>query len=515
MKKVFTWLSISALALSFTTSCNKDVNERTDDLPALNPANIDLSASEWKPFIATNVADFPLPAPNSVSSTAYLNELKALKQASTNLSDDQKKIIDYWKAGSILRWNEIMRELVAKHNLPPYQNDDGTYPIPNAANPFSYPVFPFSNPPYAARAYAYVSVAQYDALIMAWKFKNQYNTPAPYKADASINVSVPKSELPSYPSEDAVVSGASLEIMKLLFPADVDYINKMAAQEKSYRLWSGANVESELTAGDSLGRWVARKIIQRAKTDNMGKSVGDAAMWAKLESDCIAKGETPWISLETPKRPPMLPGFGNVKPLLFNADDVASLRPGPPPSAGSTQMRKELDEISSYTNKPTKETMRIVNFWADGVGTYTPPGHWNAIASEKFVEKQYSEIRWARNLALLNASMMDAAIMCWNTKYYYFNARPCQLDPSIKTLTGVPNFPAYISGHSSFSGAAARVLGFILPEYASEFDSKATEASNSRMYGGIHYRSDCQEGLVTGHKVGDLAIAKANADAGH
>jgi len=60
---------------------------------------------------------------------------------------------------------------MAKYNLPPYQNADGTYPIPSSANPFSYPFFPFSNPPYAARAYAYVSAAQYDALVACWYYK--------------------------------------------------------------------------------------------------------------------------------------------------------------------------------------------------------------------------------------------------------------------------------------------------------------------------------------------------------
>ncbi|MEI9944012.1 MAG: hypothetical protein WDN26_07280 [Chitinophagaceae bacterium] len=50
----------------------------------------------------------------------------------------------------MLRWNEILRELVTKHNLPPYQNLDGTYPFPNANNPLAYPQFPFANPPYAA-----------------------------------------------------------------------------------------------------------------------------------------------------------------------------------------------------------------------------------------------------------------------------------------------------------------------------------------------------------------------------
>lgn len=514
MKRIITHLSAGIVLLT-ALSCNKDIIETNADYPALQPSALDLEAGSWRPVIISSVSDFPVPIPAAINSQTYQDELNDLKTKTNNLNDDQKKIINYWKAGSVLRWNEIMRELVAKHNLPPYQNDDGTYPVPTAANPFSYPAFPFSNPPYAARAYAYVSIAQYDALIAAWNFKKQYNRPAPYKNDASIQVLVPQSDLPSYPSEDAVVSGASLEMMKLLFPADIDYIKSKAEEEKNYRLWSGANVQSDVTAGDSLGRWVARKVIQRAKTDGMGTAGGNPAVWAKLEEDCIARGETPWYSLETPKRPPMLPMFGNVKPVLFEALAVATLRPGPPPAVKSEQMKKELAEILNYIQNPTKENMRIVNFWADGAGTYTPPGHWNAIATNEFVKKQYSEVRWARNYALLNSSQMDAAIVCWNTKYFYFNPRPCQLDERIKTLTGVPNFPAYTSGHSTFSGAAAAILGYLIPERATDFNKMATEASNSRMVGGIHYRTDCEAGLLAGKNVGTYAIERAKIDGGN
>lgn len=504
---------IACLIFTITSSCNKSIDESNADFPSLNPLSIDVQAGDWKPFIVSASSVTTIPTPEPVTSDLYKSELKSLKELSKTLTPEQVKIINYWKVGSILRWNEILRELVAKHNLPPYQNPDGTYPVPSAANPFSYPEFPFSNPPYAARAYAYVSIAQYDALIAAWKYKKQFNRPAPYKTDESISVSVPKSNLSSYPSEDAVVSGASLVIMKLLFPADIPYITRMAEDEKNYRLWSGANVQSDIAAGDSLGRWVARKIIARAKTDGMSTAGGNAALWLKLEDDCKARGETPWISLESPKRPPMLPSFGKVKPILFNAADIATLRPAAPPLVNSAEMKKEISEIVEFTKNPTKERTKIVNFWADGVGTYTPPGHWNAIASTEFASKQYSEIRWARNLALLNSAMMDAAIVCWDTKYFYFNPRPCQLEPSIKTLTGVPNFPAYTSGHSTFSGAAAGILSYLVPEKATEFKSKATDASNSRLFGGIHYRSDCEQGLKAGYKIGDLAIAKAKEDA--
>lgn len=513
MKKIYLYiLFCSGLSL---VSCNKDIIEINENYQALDPVNLDMKAGDWKPFFAGTSADYLIPVPEAVSSPAYQNELKELKTITANLTNEQKEAINYWKAGSVLRWNEIMRELVAKHNLPPYQNNDGTYPAPSASNPFSYPIFPFSNPPYAARAYAYLSIAQYDALIMAWKFKAQFNRPAPYKVDSGIQVSIPKSDLPSYPSEDAVISGATFELMKLLFPADIAYVTRKAEEEKNYRLWSGANVKSDIVAGDSLGRWVARKVVQQARADGMGAAGGNAAIWQQLEDDCKARGETPWMSLEAPARPPMICLFGNVKPVLFAPSLIPSLRAMPPPSVNSDKMRLEIEEILKFTQNPTKENTRIVNFWADGVGTYTPPGHWNAIGTEEFVKSKMSEVRWARNYALLNAAMMDAAIVCWNTKFFYFNPRPSQLGPAIKTLTGVPNFPAYTSGHSTFSGAAAAILGYLVPGKSAQFDAMALEASNSRMYGGIHYRSDCEQGLIAGRKIGNIAVDRAKTDGGN
>ncbi|MBC7873838.1 MAG: phosphatase PAP2 family protein, partial [Ferruginibacter sp.] len=269
---------------------------------------------------------------------------------------------------------------------------------------------------------------------------------------------------------------------------------------------------SELEAGEALGRSVAQKFVTRARGDRAGAAIGTPAQWTQLETDAIARGEIPWYSLELPKRPPMLPLFGKVKAFLFDSLTAISLRPGPPPPTSSDKMKKETEEVFNYTNNPTRENTRIVHFWADGVGTYTPPGHWDAIAAEDFIIKNFSEVRWARNMALVNMSLMDAGIVCWDTKYYYCNPRPTQMNPNIKTLTGIPNFPAYISGHSTFSAAAAGVLGHIIPEKAAEYDAMAKEASLSRILGGIHYRSDCEVGLVVGKNVAGYAIARARTD---
>jgi len=503
---------IVLIASVFLGSCNKSVVDRTTSYPALAPANIDLNADTWKPVLAKDPTVFTLAAPDALTSPAYVADINEIKGYQSNLTSDQKAIISYWSAGAVLRWNEILRDLVAKHNLPPYQNLDGSYPAPNSANPFAYPQFPFSNPPYAARAYAYVSAAQYDALVTAYHFKKLYNRSAPYVNDAGVQALIPKSALPSYPSEDAVVAGATVEIMKLLFPTEIAYIEQKAADEMQYRMMAGANVRGELTAGQALGVQVADVFAARARADRAGKAIGTPAIWAALPNNATSRGDVAWTSLEAPLRPPMLPLFSKVIPFLFDTLTVVALRPGPPNLAGSDAFKKEVDEVLSYSKNYTREHQAQVQFWADGVGTYTPTGHWNAIAADEFVKQNYSEVRWARNFALLNMAEMDVAICCWDTKYFYFNQRPSQANPNVKTLTGVPNFPAYSSGHSNFSGAAATVLTYLLPDRGSKFTDLANQAAMSRLYGAIHYRSDVEVGLVTGAKVGQYAVQRGQSD---
>jgi membrane-associated phospholipid phosphatase len=83
----------------------------------------------------------------------------------------------------------------------------------------------------------------------------------------------------------------------------------------------------------------------------------------------------------------------------------------------------------------------------------------------------------------MNAAVADAGICTWDVKFLYYFPRPSQIDPSIKTATGLPNFPAYTSGHATFSGAAATVLSYIFPEEKANLEAMANEAAESRVYG--------------------------------
>jgi len=495
------------------TSCQKTVSDRTANLPAEQTTNLDLNGGTWRTVLLSRPDSFVVNAPVATSSPLYAADLFEIKSLQKSLTGDQVNSIKYWAAGNVLRWNEILRGLVAKYNLPPKANSDTSYPIPSSANPLSYPLFPFSNPPYAARAYAYVAAAQYDAMVACWFYKTKYNRAAPYVVDSTVAAKfINRSTLPSYPSEAAVLAGVNAEMMKLLFPGEIANIQAKAIEAEQAAIMSGSATRADITAGEALGRQVAELFIARARADNAGKAVGTPAVWANFITLQTSQGLTPWYSLESPKRPPMLPLFSKVKPFLFDSATVISLRPDPPPVVGSDKMNADLAEVKNFINHPTSGNMHIVQFWADGVGTYTPPGHWNAIAAEDFVKQNYSEIRFARNMALLNMTEMDAAIVCWDIKYYYFNPRPTQLDPSVKTLTGIPNFPAYVSGHSTFSGAASTILGYLMPENAAKYAAMAQEAGMSRLVAGIHYRIDCETGLAVGNSVGNFAVLRAQND---
>jgi PAP2 superfamily protein len=483
----------------------------TEDLPPRTPASVDADAGNWRMLVLSSPSQIPVPPPAAVNSDAYRAELSSIKDAQANLTPAQRDTIAYWSGGGVLRWNQILRELVARYNLPPAPRADGTYPLPDAENPFSDPVFPFSNPPYAARAYSYVNVAQFEALKAAWSFMYQYNRPAPSKVDSGVQA-LASGDLPAYPSADAVMSGVTADLLKLLFPAAVEEITLKAGDQRNAALWSGKAAPSDIAAGLALGKAVAVVFTARAAGDGMRNAVGTRAQWDAFAASAAARGEIPWTSLDSPARPPMLPFFGQVRPWAMTATDITVERPVPPPSTSSEQMRQELAEVKRYSDHATREEVAIANKWSDGAGTYTPPGHWNDIAAEYIRDANWSEVRSARAFALLNMSLHDGAVGCWEAKYVYFNPRPTNLDASVKTAIGLPNFPSYTSGHSTFSGAAAAVLSHLFPSQTAAFEAMKEEASISRLYGSIHYRADLEVGKDHGQRIAGYTLKFARED---
>jgi hypothetical protein len=508
MKNIYKISKAIVLVLA-VSSCDKTITEPLKE--AYIPTKLDEKAGTWKTYILTSSSEVSVAAPKATSDAAYIKELDSLKnKILPAVSATNKDAVAYWGAGAVYRWNEIARELAARYNLAPAANAEGKYPVPDAANPLADPKFPFANPPYTARALAYLSVAQYDALVSAWNYKYKYNRKAPLKNDASISTLLPISDLPSYPSEDAVVAAASYTILVAMFPGEVPYLEAKLAEAKNARIWAGMNVPSDISAGDALGKAVGAKIMAKAKVDGMSAANNQTLVAGQIEAAKARGIKETWLSQESPIRPPMLPNYGAVTTWNFDKTTLEKNRPAIPYIVGSAAWEKDFAELEKINKNQTREQARIANYWADGAGSYTPPGHWSREAANLCFENKFSEVATARTLALVCTALMDAGIACWDTKYYYYTPRPQQF--GLKTSVGLPNFPSYTSGHSTFSAAAAAVLGSIFPDKAAEMTAKAQEASNSRIYGLIHYRVDCEMGLIHGAKIGEYAIARGKAD---
>ena len=434
-----------------SNACDEPVKNEAID--ALTPIKLDENAGTWKTYILASPDEIAIEAPKASNSPEYRQELTDEAKTTTNLTDEQKNAIIYWGAGSVYRWSEIARELAARYNLAPASNIEGKYPIPDPLNPLADPKFPFANPPYTARMLSYLNVAQYDALVATWHYKKLYFRKAPSKYNSGIKTSLPVSELSSFPSETAAVAEASFAVLSAMFPGEVPFLTQKLTEAKNASIWAGLNVPSDISAGAVLGKGTAVKTLARAKTDGMGAANNQSLVASQIEKAVQRGIINPWVSQETPARPPMLPNYGAVKTWNLDRETLEKIRPQLPYIVGSAEWQKELDELKSIQKNQTREQARIANYWADGAGSYTPPGHWNREASNLCLSKNYSEVATARVMALVSTSLMDAGIACWDTKYYYYTPRPQQF--GVKTSVGLPNVPSYTSGHSTIAAAAA------------------------------------------------------------
>jgi hypothetical protein len=498
------------IAVVTMTSCNMDLATELE-YESYAFSGIDPDAGSWKPILINRGNDIFLNAPKAENSPEFLAELQGVKSRIVSMSSDQKKNVGHWTNNAVLRWNEVALGLIAKYNLIPGPNVDESYSLPDPTNPNGPPVFPFAHPPYASRALAYLSVAQYDGMIAAWHYKFEFKRPAPYQADTKIPHAYVSNNLPSYPSEGAVLATVSRKILTAMFPLEAEYLKKLEEQHLESLILAGENVPSDLEAGKKIGEKIAGIALARASIDGMKYAQAPKAVSDSMRKAAFDRFGWQWENLESPVRPVGLtPLFGKVK--MWSVPNVESTRSVMPPAPGSEAFKNDVKILMDYAANVTQERRRIANFWQDGLGTYTPPGHWNDIAGEFIIKYKLNSIRTARAFAYMNMAIMDGGISCWDTKYYYYYPRPIQMIQGFETIAGTPNFPSYSSGHAVFSASAAEVLSYLFPQEGSIFRNWAEEAAISRVYGGIHWTFDATVGSAQGRNVAQYSIDVAKMD---
>jgi hypothetical protein len=362
-------------------------------------------------------------------------------------------------------------------------------------------------PPMASRNLAIVQTAVFDAINgLTQTYQNYAVTEA----------------TPLVASPVAAAAAAAYRVLATLYPNQIDSFN-VALNTSLAAIPDG---EAE-TKGIAFGDRVATTLLGLRSLDGSEQTV------------TYTPGTDPGDWQPTaPNTKALLPHWGTVKPFALTSG--TQFRGDGPPALSSTDYAAEFYQVKELGSKTslsrTAEQTEIAKFWADGAGTYTPPGHWNQIAGEIAAARNLSLVDQAHLFALLNIALADAGIAAWDAKYHYDFWRPVTAirqgnndgniftiaDPSWEPLLETPPFPEYVSGHSTYSGAADAILTAILgkdvkfqagswglPGVARSFNSftqAAEEAGMSRIYGGIHFHSANVEGLATGRSVGGYAL---------
>lgn len=323
----------------------------------------------------------------------------------------------------------------------------------------------------AFRAFAYLSLAQYRAVVAADQ--------APRRAHAS---------------RRGAVAAASTVVLSALFPADAAFFESQLQLQESERAGS-ERAASAFAAGEDVGRAVGAEIVEFARTDRFN------AVW----TGSVPTGSGYWSSDLNPPQPPQLPLLGQMRPFFMSSGD--QFRPGPPPAFGSTEFLAALEEVRQFSDNRTPDQLRIAQFWALTTGSLTS-GFWNEETTRRIERYHLNERRAARALALVHMAALDATISCYDAKYTYWLIRPYRADPAITTPIGRPNHPSYPSSHACSSSASANVLAALFPAEAAQLVAMADEAGESRLYAGIHYRFDKNAGLRIGQQVAQLAMRR-------
>ncbi len=376
---------------------------------------------------------------------------------------------------------------------------------------------PGHTPPIAARSFGYMGITLYETLVgemdhrhsLAGQLNGLHAMPHrrygnPYKPAISANAALAK-------------------ITRSLFPnASAANMNNIDALESANEKLFAQHMNDEIMKRSAdYGRAVAEAVFNWSLTDG-----GHEAFLNNFPSDYTPPvGIDKWIPTPPGYQSAMLPYWGNNRPMV-TADKIGAVDPPTPPefsTAPGSAFRDAADEVYETSLHLTPEQNTIALYWADGGNTFTPPGHNIAITLQMIRNRNLNLYEAAVLLAKVGIALNDGGIVCWRAKYKSNLVRPLSyiqkyIDPAWTSFIGTPPFPTYTSGHSTFSGATAGILtadigshvsftdsskmsyGFA-PRSFSSFNAAAQEAAISRLYGGIHYSFDNNNGFTCGQLV--------------
>ena len=463
------WRMLGASGALLVITCARD--------PA-DPLSFDSGAAGWKAWVAPTASIDLAGLPSAT--TAVPQEVEAIVARQRALTVADRAAIAKWSGLPSTPWT---RHALGRLN-------------------FYWPLLPdirVATPARAARVMALLHTAMYDALRITWELKYLRNRRQPWAEHSTITNLTRGERVPGYPDGHVAAAAAAVEVLRLVLPpADTAESRSMQHEVERARYDAGAAYTSDVSAARIIGTHVGRLAVARAVGD------GASAVW----TGSVPTGELMWQP--TPPRrvqSPFDPLAGSWKTWVIPRGNVYRL--GAPPVRSAARFATSLAEMQALSRGGrTTQRADAARKWA----TEAPSTAWEEITLEETTQRRLTPLAAIRAHALVSVAMYDAFVACWDSKYAWWLARPITVDPALNTVFSTPPFPSYPSGHSTISAAAAEVLGYVFPGDAKRFADLALEASLSRVWGGVHYRFDVEDGEVLGQRVGRDVVAWARGD---
>lgn len=384
-------------------------------------------------------------------------------------------------------------------------------------------------PPVASRIYANCTLAMYEAI----RFNQEGYPSITTKLNGFGPMPVPE-QGKTYDYSIAAIQAFCETAKKITFSAD-----EISLYQDSLIQAYGKHLDqSVLDNSIGFGQRVADVIAKRLSTDNYKETRGMDRFEVKTDD------RQRWVPTSPDYGDALEPHWLKMKTLALQSADEVKADPFAAYSEDTTSAYyKELKEVYDISKNLSEEQIDIAIFWDDNpfVSKHkghvmfqdkkmTPGGHWMAITRKACRDKGFDVNASAKAYAYTAVGLYDAFISCWYEKYRSVRIRPQTaiqrlLEEQWFSYIQTPPFPEYTSGHSTISAAAAEMLTHLFGDgYAftdsseleynlpirsfKSFREAALEASVSRVYGGIHYRSGCENGNIQGKKVAALAIER-------
>ena len=360
------------------------------------------------------------------------------------------------------------------------------------------------------RAMAIVAVAVNDAVnAITGKFATYGETPTP----------------PAGASADAAAIGAAHEALVLLYPSQVGSLDAAAAASLSSHGLSPSD------PGVGFGEAVAQTVFALRVNDGSA-----TAQFPYTAPDAGSPGA--WIPTPPANLPALLPGWGFTETWVLRTG--SQFRPDEGPSLTSDAYARDLNELKDLgaltSATRTAEQTNIARFWLTSAAVI-----WDAALRQVAIARELDTPTTAHALALVNLAGADAAIACWDAKYAFNFWRPITAirnadadgnpgttaDPTWSPLVATPNFPEFVSGHTTISGAMGTMLALLFgddpgvslivasptnPGFVrtwSRFSQGIAEVIDARVWTGFHFRSSDVAGARVGRQVARFVFEHA------